>query len=208
MSSENPLTDPAHPDIDEALIARLVRTFYERARADDLIGPIFAAAVHDWDEHIANITAFWSSVILRSGRYNGRPMRPHLTLPLENEHFDRWLALFEATAKELCSPGGRERLHRPGAPDRRQFRNGDRYPARGNPPPAPLADVAGAIFARLTACRQVPAVARRPAVASLLQPSPSIASNGAVPACAAAGRVRPEPRSPEGRRPWPGGRLR
>lgn len=107
MSSDNPLTDPgiAHPDIDEALIAHLVRTFYERARADDLIGPIFADAVHDWDEHIANITAFWSSVTLRSGRYNGRPMRPHLMLPLENEHFDRWLALFEATAQELCSPG-------------------------------------------------------------------------------------------------------
>ena len=107
MSRENPLTDPgiAHPDIDEALIARLVRTFYERARADELIGPIFAEAVHDWDEHIANITAFWSSVTLRSGRYNGRPMRPHLTLPLENEHFDRWLALFEATTQELCSPG-------------------------------------------------------------------------------------------------------
>jgi hemoglobin len=28
-------------------------------------------------------------------------MRPHLMLPLKGEHFDRWLLLFEATAREL-----------------------------------------------------------------------------------------------------------
>lgn len=30
------------------------------------------------------------------------PLRPHLMLPLESEHFDRWLQLFEETARELC----------------------------------------------------------------------------------------------------------
>jgi hemoglobin len=102
--SDNPLTNPniAHPDIDDALIARLVRTFYDRARHDDVIGPVFATAVADWDDHIAKITDFWSSVMLRTSRYNGRPMRPHLILPLEGKHFDRWLDLFEATARELC----------------------------------------------------------------------------------------------------------
>ena len=101
----NPLTDPniAHPDIDEALIERLVRTFYGRARTDDLIGPIFEAAVADWDDHIRKISDFWSGVMLRTQRYDGRPLRPHLQLPLEGRHFDRWLELFEATARELCS---------------------------------------------------------------------------------------------------------
>jgi hemoglobin len=104
--TQNPLTDPniAHPAIDEASIALLIRTFYGRARADELIGPIFAAAVEDWDTHITNISDFWSSVMLRTGRYDGRPLRPHLMLPLEGEHFDRWLDLFEATARELCPP--------------------------------------------------------------------------------------------------------
>ncbi|MNL85718.1 hypothetical protein D3C87_2141380 [compost metagenome] len=31
-------------------------------------------------------------------------MRPHLILPLTGAHFDRWLALFEGTAYEVCPP--------------------------------------------------------------------------------------------------------
>jgi len=104
--TDNPLTRPgaAHPDLREPMIALLVRTFYDRARQDDVIGPVFEAAVADWDDHIGKITDFWSSVMLRTGRYSGRPMRPHLILPLTGAHFDRWLALFEATARELCPP--------------------------------------------------------------------------------------------------------
>lgn len=90
-----------HPDLTEAKIARLVATFYGRARADDLIGPIFNAQVEDWDHHIAKIADFWSAVMLKTGRYDGRPMPPHLRLQLKGEHFDRWLALFETTAREI-----------------------------------------------------------------------------------------------------------
>ncbi len=97
-----------NPEVNEASIERLVRTFYERAREDALIGPIFTANVADWDHHIARITDFWSSVILRTGRYDGRPMRPHLMLPLKGEHFDRWLALFEQTARDIFSTGAAE----------------------------------------------------------------------------------------------------
>jgi len=92
-----------NPEIDEASVARLVRTFYGRAREDDLIGPIFNSAVTDWDHHIGKITDFWSSMMLKTGRYDGRPMRPHLVLPLTSAHFDRWLALFEQTAREIFS---------------------------------------------------------------------------------------------------------
>jgi hemoglobin len=100
----NPLTQPgiAHPAIDETMIARLVAVFYVRVRRDPVIGAIFNEAVRDWDHHIAKITDFWSGVMLRSGRYHGRPMQPHLILPLEPPHFDAWLALFEATARENC----------------------------------------------------------------------------------------------------------
>lgn len=90
-----------HPDLTEENIARLVATFYGRARADDLIGPIFNAHVADWDHHIARIADFWSSVMLKTGRYDGRPMPPHLRLQLKGEHFDRWLVLFETTAREI-----------------------------------------------------------------------------------------------------------
>lgn len=93
-----------HPELTEDRIRLLVHNFYSCAREDDLIGPIFNAAVTDWDHHIEQISAFWSSMMLRTGRYNGRPMRPHLRLPLEAAHFDRWLALFESTVCEIFSP--------------------------------------------------------------------------------------------------------
>jgi hemoglobin len=90
--------------IDDAMIERLVRTFYGRVRADPLIGPVFAARIEDWDAHIAKLCAFWSSVALMTGRYHGQPMQAHLELPVKAEHFDRWIAIFEATANELCPP--------------------------------------------------------------------------------------------------------
>jgi len=90
--------------IDEAMIERLVRRFYARAGADDLLGPIFAAHVADWEAHIARMCAFWSSVALMTGHYHGQPMQAHMPLALAPEHFDRWLGLFEETARETCPP--------------------------------------------------------------------------------------------------------
>jgi len=90
--------------IGEAMIERLVRAFYGRARLDPFIGPIFESKVRDWEAHIARICAFWSSVALMSGRYHGQPMAAHLGLPIDTAHFDRWLEIFAATAQELCPP--------------------------------------------------------------------------------------------------------
>jgi hemoglobin len=96
--------------IDEAMIERLVRQFYVRAREDELLGPIFAARVEDWEPHLARMFAFWSSVALMSGRYHGNPMARHMPLPIDATHFDRWLALFAETAVEVCPPAAAERF--------------------------------------------------------------------------------------------------
>ena len=90
--------------IDEAMIDRLVETFYARVRDDALIGPIFAARVEDWGPHLARMKLFWSSVALSTGVYQGRPMPKHLLLPIDATHFDRWLTLFEETANAVCPP--------------------------------------------------------------------------------------------------------
>ncbi len=90
--------------IDEAMIEMLVRRFYEKVRNDPLLGPIFEARINDWEPHLKRMCAFWSSVALLSGRYHGRPMNKHTPLPIDAEHFDRWLALFEETAGEICPP--------------------------------------------------------------------------------------------------------
>jgi hemoglobin len=94
----------AETGIDEAMISDLVEAFYGRVRADDLIGPIFAARIDDWGPHLAQMKLFWSSVALSSGAYQGRPMPKHLPLPVDARHFDRWLTLFEATTRDLCPP--------------------------------------------------------------------------------------------------------
>jgi len=94
----------ARTGIDEAMIERLVRGFYERARRDPLIGPVFESKVADWEPHLQQMFAFWSSVALMSGRYHGQPMAKHVPLPIDAPHFDRWLELFTATALETCPP--------------------------------------------------------------------------------------------------------
>jgi len=90
--------------IDEAMIGRLVRGFYAKVQADPLLGPVFAARIGDWEPHLQRMCAFWSSVALQTGRYHGQPMQVHAPLPIDASHFDRWLALFEETARELCPP--------------------------------------------------------------------------------------------------------
>jgi hemoglobin len=94
--------------IDDAMIARLVHGFYDKVRADDVLGPVFAARITDWDPHLKRMCQFWSSVALLTGVYHGKPMQAHLPLPVDARHFDRWLALFEETAAELCPPAAAE----------------------------------------------------------------------------------------------------
>jgi hemoglobin len=97
-------------EIDEALIEQLIRAFYLRVRDDALLGPIFAAQISDWEPHLQRMFAFWSSVLLTTGRYSGQPMQVHMPLPVEARHFDRWLGLFETTAREICAPAAAERF--------------------------------------------------------------------------------------------------
>jgi len=94
----------AETEIDDAMIGRLVRGFYAHVRNDEVLGPIFAERIQDWEPHLRRMCEFWSSVVLMSGRYHGSPMAKHLPLPVDAQHFDRWLALFETTAREFCPP--------------------------------------------------------------------------------------------------------
>lgn len=88
--------------IDEPMIEKLVRGFYDRVRKDPVIGPVFEARIRDWEPHLQNMFAFWSSLTLQSGRYHGQPTAKHVSLPVDAQHFDRWLILFEQTARDLC----------------------------------------------------------------------------------------------------------
>lgn len=89
---------------DAAAIERLVHAFYARARTDRLFGPIFETAVDDWSAHLDTLVRFWSSVLLRTASYRGNPMAAHRPLGLDDQHFARWLALWDATARAVLPP--------------------------------------------------------------------------------------------------------
>jgi len=96
--------------IDEKMIERLIRGFYARVRKDPLLAPIFESRIPEWEPHLENMFAFWSSLTLQTGRYHGQPMAKHMPLPVDARHFDRWLTLFAETAKDLCPPAAAERF--------------------------------------------------------------------------------------------------
>lgn len=85
-------------------IAELVDRFYDKVRVHPDLGPVFNAAVHDWDDHKRVLTSFWSSVALKTASYRGNPMSAHRPHPIRAEHFDQWLALWRETTEEVLAP--------------------------------------------------------------------------------------------------------
>jgi len=103
MSNEDSL---AVGGIAEARLRQLVDLFYGRVRGDPLIGPVFNGAIHDWPEHLEKLQAFWSSVMLTSGRYKGRPLPAHIKHKgaISPAAFERWLALWRQATEEVLPP--------------------------------------------------------------------------------------------------------
>jgi hemoglobin len=98
--------------IDETLIGQLVDHFYTRIQRDDLLGPIFAQHVANWSHHLPRMKDFWASIMIEPGRFNGRPMQKHIALGiLTKAHFERWLALWDATvAQDVGDQAAAERF--------------------------------------------------------------------------------------------------
>ena len=93
--------------VSEDGIRQLVDAFYDKVRLDAELAPIFLRAIPgDWEPHLTRMYAFWSSVMLTTGRYKGNPVVKHLVIPGIQPHlFERWLALFNATCGELFDDG-------------------------------------------------------------------------------------------------------
>lgn len=101
--------DPRLASVNEDTIRTLVYGFYGKIRADADLGPIFNREIEDdrWPLHLEKMCAFWSSVLLRTNGYGGRPLRPHLRLEdLNDAHFQRWLNLFIEAAREAFDAAG------------------------------------------------------------------------------------------------------
>ena len=97
------------PDISSRQdIMHLVNRFYEKVKADEMIGYIFNDVARvDWEKHLPVMYDFWESVIFFTGGYTGNPMITHRKLNqvvhLTPGHFQKWIELFTSTVDENFS---------------------------------------------------------------------------------------------------------
>lgn len=92
-------------------VEQLVNQFYGRVKKDELLAPVFAHL--DWPHHLPIMYNFWSSVLLGDMSYNGNPFSKHINLPINREHFSRWLTLFlETVDSEFQGPVAEEAKNR------------------------------------------------------------------------------------------------
>ena len=98
--------------INEEGLRTLVEAFYACVRADEELGPLFNDAIGDWPEHLEKLSAFWSSVMLTTGRYKGQPVPAHMKHRerITPELFDRWLGLWRETTDAMMTPSAAQAL--------------------------------------------------------------------------------------------------
>lgn len=95
-------------DLDD--IKLLVNTFYGRIRENDMLKDIFNNVIQDrWPQHLEKMYRFWQTVLLEERTYSGTPFVPHAKLPVEKEHFDQWVRLFNGTVDDLFAGEKAER---------------------------------------------------------------------------------------------------
>jgi hemoglobin len=79
----------------------LIRKFYDKLLVDDQISHFF---IHlDLEEHIPRVADFWAFLLIDKPGYSNNMMTAHAKLELNENDFNRWLALFHQTIHELFS---------------------------------------------------------------------------------------------------------
>jgi len=90
--------------VDRGDIDLMVRNFYRDAAMDDVLGPVFVAALVNWNVHVATLIDFWAWQLLGEPGYEGQPLRAHEPIhartPLSHAMYERWLELFCETVDE------------------------------------------------------------------------------------------------------------
>ncbi|HEX8547063.1 MAG TPA: group III truncated hemoglobin [Cytophagaceae bacterium] len=82
--------------VSEEDVKIMVNTFYDKVNTDDLLASIFNDfAEVDWAHHLPQMYQFWNMVILDKFGYKGQPFPKHMRLPINKDHFERWLQLFK-----------------------------------------------------------------------------------------------------------------
>jgi hemoglobin len=76
----------------------LVDYFYAKVQQDELLAPIFnyRLSTH-WGPHLEKMYNFWNAALFGVKGYTGNPFMKHATMKLNEEHFGRWLDMFNET---------------------------------------------------------------------------------------------------------------
>lgn len=84
-------------------IKLFVDSFYEKIQKDDLLAPVFALKIeaNHWQPHLDKMYLFWKTVLFHEAAYKGSPYMKHHPLPIHQEHFDRWVSLFNDNLDHL-----------------------------------------------------------------------------------------------------------
>jgi hemoglobin len=82
-------------------IKSLVNGFYSKVQEDKLLAPIFMSKISHWEAHLDIMYRFWNAALFNVREYQGNPFMKHMHLPLQQEHFERWINLFYASVDEM-----------------------------------------------------------------------------------------------------------
>ena len=87
-------------------IEKLINAFYEKVKADDVIGYFFNdVAKVNWEIHLPKMYNFWENILFYTANFEGNPMVVHKELneksPMTKAHFVRWNELFTTTVDKL-----------------------------------------------------------------------------------------------------------
>jgi hemoglobin len=83
----------------KADVEKLVHEFYAKVLTDELLSPFFKQL--NFEKHLPKMIHFWSFALLDEPGYTTNVTEKHMHMRLQQEHFDRWLLLFNETVDAL-----------------------------------------------------------------------------------------------------------
>ena len=104
------------PDISgRADIEKVVHLFYDKVKKDEVIGFFFIKVVPvNWETHLPIMCSFWENILFYTGEYEGNPLVTHRHIHQKHttneNHFKRWLQLFEETVDALYSGANADKM--------------------------------------------------------------------------------------------------
>lgn len=80
-------------------IEKFISAFYGEVMGDESLTSFFIN--FDFEGHIPRMVDFWAFLILDQAGYKGNVIEKHMGMPLNKEHFHRWVQIFESTLDQL-----------------------------------------------------------------------------------------------------------